>query len=84
MKNAEQFPDMSHIYSETEGISSAVVHTLGQERFSKPPKNESCIWSEASGLISGVAHYVGMNVFGVGTESDVQRKQLIEKILKNI
>ena len=84
MKNAEQFPDMSHIYSETEGISSAVVHTLGQERFSKPPKNESCIWSEASGLISGVAHYVGMNVFGVGTGSDVQRKQLIEKILKNI
>jgi hypothetical protein len=25
-----------------------------------------------------------MNVFGVGTESDSQRKQLIEKILKNI
>ena len=83
MKNAEQFPDMSHIYSKTEGIPLAVVHTLGQERFSKPPKNESCIWSEASGLIAGVAHYVGMKVFAVGTESDSQRKQLIEKILKN-
>ncbi len=84
MKNAEQFPDMSNIYSKINGMPFAVVHTLGQERFSKPPKNESCIWSEASGLISGVAHYVGMNVFGVGTESDSQRKQLIEKILKNI
>ena len=84
IKNAEQFPDMSNIYSKINGLPFAVVHTLGQERFSKPPKNESCIWSEASGLIAGVAHYVGMNVFGVGTESDSQRKQLIEKILKNI
>ena len=83
-KNAEQFPDMSHIYSKIEEIPSAVVHTLGQERFSKPHKNETCIWSEAAGLVSCVAHYVGMKVFAVGTESDSQRKQLIEKILKNI
>ena len=84
MKNAEQFPDMSHIYSKIEGIPPAVVHTLGKERFSKPHKNETCIWSEAIGLVSVVAHYIGMNVFAVGTESDNQRKQLIEKILKNI
>ena len=84
MKNAEQFPDMSHIYSKTEGMPPAVVHTLGQERFSKPRKSETYIWSEAIGLVSGVAHYVGMNVFAVGTESDSQRKQLIEKTLKNI
>jgi len=83
-KNAEQFPDMSHIYSKIEEIPSAVVHTLGQERFSKPHKNETCIWSEAAGPVSCVAHYVGMKVFAVGTESDSQRKQLIEKILKNI
>ena len=84
MKNAEQFPDMSHIYSKTEGIPPAVVHTLGKERFSKPHKNETCIWSEAIGLVSVVAHYIGMNVFAIGTGSDSQRKQLIEKILKNI
>ena len=84
MKNAEQFPDMSHIYSKIEGIPPAVVHTLGKERFSKPHKNETCIWSEAIGLVSVVAHYIGMNVFAIGTGSDSQRKQLIEKILKNI
>ena len=83
-KNAQQFPDMSNIYSKINGMPFAVVHTLGQESFSKPPKNESCIWSEASGLISGVAHYVGIKVFAIGTGSDSQRKQLIEKILKNI
>lgn len=62
----------------------AVVHTLGQERFSKLHKNETCIWSEAIGLVSVVAHYIGLNVFAVGTENDRRRKQLIEKILKNI
>lgn len=82
MKNAEQFPDMSHIYSKTEGIPPAVVHTLGKERFSKPHKNETCIWSEAAGLVSCVAHYVGMKVFAVGTESASKRRQLIESTIK--
>ena len=82
MKNAEQFPDMSHIYSKIEGMPPAVVHTLGQERFSKLHKNETCIWSEAAGLVSCVAHYVGMKVFAVGTESSSKRRQLIESTIK--
>ena len=83
-KNFPQFSDMSHIYSKTEGIESKTVHTLGPERFLKPPQHERHIWSEAIGLVSVVAHYIGMNVFAVGTENDSKRKQLIEKILKNI
>ena len=58
------------------------VHTLGPERFLKPPQHERHIWSEAIGLVSVVAHYIGMNVFAVGTENNNKRKQLIEKILK--
>ena len=83
IKNAQQFPDMSNIYTKIEEIPPVVVHTLTTKGFLKPPKNENHIWSEAVGLVSGIAHYVGMNVFAVGTESDSQRKQLIEKILKN-
>ncbi len=83
IKNAQQFPDMSNIYTKIEKIPPVVVHTLSTKDFLKLPKNENYIWSEAIGLVSGVAHYVGMNVFAVGTESESQRKQLIEKILKN-
>ena len=84
IKNAQQFPDMSHVYSKTEGMELKTVHTLGPERFLKPPQHERHIWSEAIGLVSVVAHYIGMNVFAVGTENNNKRKQLIEKILKNI
>ena len=84
IKNAQQFPDMSHIYSKTEGMELKTVHTLGPERFLKPPQHERHIWSEAIGLVSVVAHYIGMNVFAVGTENNNKRKQLIEKILKKI
>ena len=83
IKKAQQFPDMSYVYSKVEGMESKTVHTLGPERFLKPPQHEKYIWSESIGLVSIVAHYVGMNVFAVGTESDSQRKELIEKILKN-
>ena len=84
IKNAQQFPDMSYIYSKIEGMESKTVQTLGPERFLKPPQRERHIWSEAIGLVSVVAHYIGMNVFAVGTENNNKRKQLIEKILKNI
>ena len=84
IKKAQQFPDMSYIYSKTEGVESKTVQTLGPERFLKPPQHERHIWSEAVGLVSVVAHYIGLNVFAVGTENDSQRKQLIEKVLKNI
>ena len=84
VKNAQQFPDMSYVYSKIEGVESKTVQTLGPERFLKPPQHERHIWSEAVGLVSVVAHYIGLNVFAVGTENDRRRKQLIEKILKNI
>ena len=84
IKNAQQFPDMSNVYTKIDEIPPVVVHTLATKDFLKPPRNKNYIWSEAIGLVSSVAHYVGMNVFAVGTESESQRKQLIEKTLKNI
>lgn len=61
-----QFPDMSKIYNPVEGFKVVTVHTLGQERFNNPPRDEDIIWSEAVGLIAPVAHYVGINVSAVG------------------
>jgi len=61
-----QFPDMSKIYHKVTGLKTAVVHTIGTERFKKPLPEENIIWSEAVGLIAPVAHYVGIKVFAIG------------------
>ena len=60
--NRPRFPDMSKIYNEISGLESAVVHTVGPERFHLGPKSNNVI-SESVGLIAPVWHYVGVKVF---------------------
>ena len=60
--NLPRFPDMSKIYNEIPGLESAVVHTVGPERFHLRPKSNNVI-SESVGLIAPVWHYVGVKVF---------------------
>ena len=60
--NLPRFPDMSKIYNEISGLESAVVHTVGPERFRSEPKSKNVI-SESAGLIAPVWHYVGVTVF---------------------
>ena len=60
--NLPRFPDMSKIYNEISGLESAVVHTVGPERFHLRPKSNNVI-SESVGLIAPVWHYVGVKVF---------------------
>ena len=56
------FPDISKIYHEISGLESAVVNTVGPERFHLRPKSNNVI-SESVGLIAPVWHYVGVIVF---------------------
>ena len=44
IKNAQQFPDMSYIYSKIEGVESKTVQTLGPERFLK---ESGSFWSKS-------------------------------------
>tara|TARA_Y100001935_G_scaffold231304_1_gene212258 strand:- start:769 stop:1254 length:486 start_codon:yes stop_codon:yes gene_type:complete len=60
--NLSRFPDMSKVYNEISGLESAVVHTVGPERFHLRPKSNNVI-SESVGLIAPVWHYVGVKVF---------------------
>ena len=60
--NLPRFPDMSKIYNEIPGLESAVVHTVGPERFHLRPKSNNVI-SESVGLIAPVWHYIGVKVF---------------------
>ena len=60
--NLPRFPDMSKIYNEISGLESAVVHTVGPERFHLRPKSNNVI-SESVGLIAPVWHYIGVKVF---------------------
>ena len=60
--NLPRFPDISKIYNEISGLESAVVHTVGPERFHLRPKSNHII-SESVGLIAPVWHYVGVKVF---------------------
>ena len=60
--NLPRFPDMSKIYHEISGLESAVVHTVGPERFHLRPKSNNVI-SESVGLIAPVWHYIGVKVF---------------------
>ena len=60
--NLPRFPDISKIYNEISGLESAVVHTVGPERFRSKPKSKNVI-SESAGLIAPVWHYVGVTVF---------------------
>tara|TARA_Y100000817_G_scaffold139537_1_gene109434 strand:+ start:118 stop:603 length:486 start_codon:yes stop_codon:yes gene_type:complete len=60
--NLPRFPDMSKIYNKISGLESAVVHTVGPERFHLRPKSNNMI-SESVGLIAPVWHYVGVKVF---------------------
>ena len=53
---------MSKIYHRIPGLESAVVHTVGPERFHLRPKSNNMI-SEAVGLIAPVWHYVRVKVF---------------------
>ncbi len=64
-----QFPDMSKVYHQITGLRSAVVHTIGNERFKNPPTEKNIIWSELVGLIAPVAHYIGINVSAIGSEN---------------
>ena len=60
--NLPRFPDMSKIYHKIPGLESAVVHTVGPERFHLRPKSNNVI-SESVGLIAPVWHYIGVKVF---------------------
>ena len=60
--NLPRFPDMSKIYHKISGLESAVVHTVGPERFHLRPKSNNVI-SESVGLIAPVWHYIGVKVF---------------------
>ena len=60
--NLPRFPDMSKIYNKISGLESAIVHTVGPERFLLRPKSNNVI-SESVGLIAPVWHYVGVKVF---------------------
>ena len=60
--NLPRFPDISKIYNEISGLESAVVHTVGPERFRSKPKSKNVI-SESAGLIAPVWHYVRVTVF---------------------
>ena len=60
--NLPRFPDMSKIYNEISGLESAVVHTVGPERFHLRLKSNNVI-SESVGLIAPVWHYIGVKVF---------------------
>lgn len=64
-----QFPDMSKIYHKVPGLKTAVVHTIGTERFKKPPVEKNIIWSELVGLIAPVAHYVGIKISALGSKT---------------
>lgn len=65
-KEHPQFPDMSNIYQPVPGYPQAVVHTLGPERFKKPPREANIVWSEAVGLVAPVLHYLGLPLSGLG------------------
>ena len=60
--NLPRFPDMSKIYNKISGLESAVVHTVGPERFHLTSKSNN-VFSESVGLIAPVWHYVGVKVF---------------------
>ena len=60
--NLPRFPDMSKIYNEISGLESAVVHTVGPERFRLKQKSNNVV-SESVGLVAPVWHYVGVKVF---------------------
>ena len=60
--NLPRFPDMSKIYNEISGLESAVVHTVGPERFRLRQESNNVI-SESVGLVAPVWHYVGVKVF---------------------
>ena len=57
-----RFPDMSKIYNKISGLESAVVHTVGPERFRLRHESNN-VTSESVGLIAPVWHYVGVKVF---------------------
>ena len=60
--NLPRFPDMSKIYNKISGLESAVVHTIGPERFRLRQESNNMV-SESVGLIAPVWHYVGVKVF---------------------
>ena len=60
--NLPRFPDMSKIYNEISGLESAVVHTVGPERFRLRHESNN-VTSESVGLIAPVWHYIGVKVF---------------------
>ena len=60
--NLPRFPDMSKIYNEISGLESAVVHTVGPERFRLRQESNNVV-SESVGLVAPVWHYVGVKVF---------------------
>ena len=51
--NLPRFPDMSKIYNEISGLESAVVHTVGPERFRLRHESNN-VTSESVGLIAPV------------------------------
>jgi len=81
IENAQQFPDMSNIYSRIESLPKTTVHTLGPENFNSVPSEQGIIWSEAVGLISVVAHYAGINVSAVGAEDSGLGNELMRKLI---
>ena len=72
-----QFPDMSKVYNNIEGLRGVVVHTLGEERFLTAKIDKEIVWSEYAGLIAPVAHYVGIKVSAIGNK-DIN--EIIEKL----
>jgi hypothetical protein len=64
-----QFPDMSKVYNNIDGLKGLVVHTIGEERFLSAKIVKEIVWSEYAGLIVPVAHYVGIKVSALGSEN---------------
>ena len=57
---------MSNIYTKS-NAKHAVVHTVGEKRFSSKTKlGANTIWSESIGLVSPVFSYLGFEVVGLG------------------
>lgn len=72
-----QFPDMSKIYNDIDGLEKLIVHTIGPERFENQQADENIIYSELVGLITPVAHYVGIKISAIGSKNI---QNIIEKI----
>ena len=62
LANLPRFPDMSKIYNKISALESAVVHTVGPERFCLRQESNNIV-SESVGLVAPVWHYVGVKVF---------------------